>query len=228
MPMAENKKTFIFYSDWINMINEMPDNDAGQLLKHILSYVNDESPSTENILVKMAFAHMKPLLKADLVKWDNIRQKRVEYGKKGGQAKAKQKLAKAKQVEAVNDNVNVNVNVNVNDNKKKGLIFPFDSSEFKNHWDIWKGYKKGEHRFTYKTLVSEQAALKKLSEISTNETNAIKIIHQSIENGWKGFFELKENGNTKNKNGVRNFTAEGVIKAMEESGLDVSQLKPGN
>ncbi len=116
--MATGKKTFIFYSDWINMIREMPDADAGALLKHVLSYVNDENPETDNLLVKMAFGHMKPLLKDDLDKWDNIRKNRRIAGKKGGQAKAKQMLASAKQVEAVNDNVNVNVNDNVivNDN----------------------------------------------------------------------------------------------------------------
>ncbi len=27
--MAENKKTFIFYSDWHNMIKEMPNESAG-------------------------------------------------------------------------------------------------------------------------------------------------------------------------------------------------------
>jgi len=105
--MAEGKKTFIFYSDWINLIREMDNEDAGELLKHILSYVNDENPETENKFVRMAFGHMKPLIKSDLVKWDGIRKKRSEYGKKGGQAKAKQKLANAKQVEAVNVNVNV-------------------------------------------------------------------------------------------------------------------------
>lgn len=115
--MDENKKTFIFYSDWVNMIREMPDEDAGQLLKHILSYVNDENPETKNILVKMAFGHMKPLLKSDLQKWHNIREKRRLAGKKGGQANAKQNQANAKQLEAVNDNVNDNVN----GNKKKSI-----------------------------------------------------------------------------------------------------------
>jgi hypothetical protein len=105
--MAEGKKTFIFYSDWINMVREMPNEDAGELLKHILSYVNDENPETKNILVKMAFGHMKPVLKKDLKKWDEIREKRKEAGAKGGKANAKQIEANAKQLEAVNDNVNV-------------------------------------------------------------------------------------------------------------------------
>ena len=104
--MAQGKKTFIFYSDWINMVREMPNEDAGALLKHVLSYVNDEEPTTDNLLVKMAFGHMKPMLKQDLDKWEKIREKRREAGKKGGQANAKQNEANAKQVQAVNVNVN--------------------------------------------------------------------------------------------------------------------------
>jgi len=108
--MAEGKKTFIFYSDWINMVREMPDKESGMLLKHILSYVNDENPKTDNILVKMAFGHMRPLIKSDLKRWESIRNKRKQAGAKGGkkrQANAKEMLANAKQVQAVNVNVNV-------------------------------------------------------------------------------------------------------------------------
>lgn len=112
--MAKGKKTFIFYSDWINMIREMKDSDAGELLKYVLSYVNDENPTTENPFVKIVFGHMKPMLKDDLDKWDLIREKRRKAGSKGGkqtQANAKQMLEHAKQVQAVNDNVNVSTNV---------------------------------------------------------------------------------------------------------------------
>lgn len=124
--MAQGKKTFIFYSDWINMVREMPNKDAGELLKHILSYVNDESPKTQNQFVRMAFGHMKPLIKNDLKKWDEIREKRKKAGSKGGrqtQANAKQLLqganqsisneSKSEQAQAVNDNVNVSTNVDV-------------------------------------------------------------------------------------------------------------------
>lgn len=126
--MAEGKKTFIFYSDWINMVREMPNEDAGILLKHILSYVNDEEPTTDNLLVKMAFGHMKPMLKSDLDKWHSIREKRKISGAKGGKASAKQKQASAKQVQAVNDNVNVYNN----NNNSKNVVFVDSYDEFKN------------------------------------------------------------------------------------------------
>ena len=86
---------------------------------------------------------------------------------------------------------------------KEGLIFPFDSNEFKDTWKMWKQYKKDEHRFNYKSIISEQAALKVLSEDSNgDEQTAIKIIMQSIENGWKGFFKIKNNGKQKGNNKI--------------------------
>jgi hypothetical protein len=121
--MAKGKKTFIFYTDWTNMIQQMPDIDAGKLLKHILLYVNDKEPKSDSVLVNLVFSHIKPLLKEDLEKWESIRKKRVKSGRKGGKAKSKQMLAnasKCKQSEAVN--VNVNDNVNDNDNNKKKTI----------------------------------------------------------------------------------------------------------
>tara|TARA_R110000796_G_scaffold244574_1_gene367759 strand:- start:545 stop:1150 length:606 start_codon:yes stop_codon:yes gene_type:complete len=173
--MAENKKTFVFYSDWSNMINEMPNNDAGELLKHILSYVNDENPTTENVLVRMAFGHMKPLLKTDLIKWEGIRQKRSEYGKKGGQAKAKQKLAKAKQVEAVNGNVNVNVINKENNN----FILEDLKIEF---CDI---YPKAGNPFTI---------LSALQSLPKNEqTKAVEYVPTYVKNTEKTYYKTPVN-----------------------------------
>jgi hypothetical protein len=44
-----------------------------------------------------------------------------------------------------------------------------------------------------KTLVAAMAALASLAKLSNNvESAAIEIITQSIANGWKGFFALKE------------------------------------
>lgn len=101
-------------------------------------------------------------------------------------------------------NVDADVNVNADTDKsgkggtgeKPELIYPFTTDEFLQQWELWKDYKKKEHSFKYKTLQSEQASLKELSNLSKGVVgNAIKILHQSMANGWKGFFELKNNTN---------------------------------
>ena len=76
--------------------------------------------------------------------------------------------------------------------EEKALIFPFDSVEFTNAWQAWKNYRQSEHKSKYRSLESEQIALKYLTELARgDELTAIRIIQQSIGNTWKGFFLLK-------------------------------------
>jgi hypothetical protein len=83
-------------------------------------------------------------------------------------------------------------NRNINDNIIKSRI--------EEKWESWKKYKKDEFKFNYKSELSENAAKKELLNLSENNLEiAIKIIDQSIAHGWKGFFKLKDNGNTKSK-----------------------------
>ena len=114
----EGKKSFVLYTDQREVFDELSDEDAGRLIKHIFSYVNDEDPSTEDLLLKVAFLPIKTQLKRDLKIWDQKKQQRSEAGRKGGVAKAsnaKQSLANPSN--ATNDvaNLAVNVNGNVND-----------------------------------------------------------------------------------------------------------------
>ena len=87
------------------------------------------------------------------------------------------------------------------DKFKEEIELPFFSKEFEEIWEAWKDYKKKEFKFTYKTSQSELAALNGLVTLSKgNEDIAIKIINQSLANGWKGLFNLKEDakGTTNN------------------------------
>ena len=103
----KNKKGFILYADINTTVNKLTDEYAGKLFKHILSYVNDEEPTTNDMLLEIAFEPIKQQLKRDLDRWKNTKTKRADAGRLGGLAKAtnaKQKVA------------NLAVNVNVNDN----------------------------------------------------------------------------------------------------------------
>jgi hypothetical protein len=79
------------------------------------------------------------------------------------------------------------------DKVKEQIELPFVSEFFGEIWNAWKDYKKKEFKFTYKTNQSELAALSELTKLSNGQENiAIKIINQSMANGWKGLFNLKE------------------------------------
>lgn len=83
--------------------------------------------------------------------------------------------------------------------EKQGIVYPFESILFQEQWKVWKDYRANEDGFKYKVAASEQAALSKLASLSKyDEATAIAIMHQSIANGWKGFFEENTtNGSTK-------------------------------
>lgn len=67
--MAENKKSFLLYCDLIHTVEKMPDDKAGQLLKHLLRYTNDLNPETDDLIVQLAFEPIKQQLKRDLKKF---------------------------------------------------------------------------------------------------------------------------------------------------------------
>jgi hypothetical protein len=80
-----------------------------------------------------------------------------------------------------------------------GIINPF-SGNFLEKWQLWKDYRWDEHKFKYKGVFSEQAALMKLNDLSGgDEEKAWKIIKQSMEGPWRGLFPLHENNNKNGK-----------------------------
>ena len=125
--MAENKTSFVLYSDQRTLIDLLSNEQAGKLLKHIYAYVNDENPICEDILINVAFEPIKQQFKRDLKKWERTKESRSKAGLASAEArKNKQNSTNSTNVKCVqqsstnstvNVNDNVNVNVNVNDIK---------------------------------------------------------------------------------------------------------------
>ncbi|MFV0376888.1 MAG: hypothetical protein ACK5JD_06240 [Mangrovibacterium sp.] len=69
---------------------------------------------------------------------------------------------------------------------------PFPDEQFAEKWKLWKDFKKQQHGFVYKAI-GEEAALMKLYGIAEgNAGTAIRIIQQSIDHGWAGFYPVKD------------------------------------
>jgi len=85
--MAENKKSFLLYCDLIHMVKKLPDEKAGELFKHILSYVNDEHPVSDDLIINISFEPIKQQLKRDLVKFENVCNRNRHNGLMGGRPK---------------------------------------------------------------------------------------------------------------------------------------------
>lgn len=94
------------------------------------------------------------------------------------------------------------------------LVMPFTDEIFVNRWEAWKTYKKEQFKFSYKHS-GEQAALKNIGELSRGNLElALAIIQQSMANGWKGFFELKNSNQPRTASEVADYAAR-VKNAMK-------------
>lgn len=85
--MAQGKKSFTAYCDWKETFDALPNEKAGELIKHIFAYVNDQDPQTDDLLIKAVFAQIKATLKRDLKKWEAKREQNSKNAKKRWQSK---------------------------------------------------------------------------------------------------------------------------------------------
>jgi len=122
--MAENKKSFVLYADLLKSISHLTDKEKGILFNHLLEYVNDKNPILKDRLILTAWKPIELQLKRDLVKFEQVKVKRSEAGKRSAELRAlnkdEQKSTNPTSVDFVqhrstNPTVTVNDNVNVND-----------------------------------------------------------------------------------------------------------------
>ena len=110
--MAKDKKSFLLYADQQSVFKQLPDEIAGQLIKHIFSYVNDENPITDNLIINIAFEPIKLQLKRDLQKYESIRERNSANARMRWDAVASIGIPKRTK-NADNDTDNDNVTDNV-------------------------------------------------------------------------------------------------------------------
>ena len=132
--------------------------------------------------------------KGKIVKWDYI-----VYEKPLSQKVEVEKLQVEKE-----PLLNTNIILNTDNTKKQ---FDFESLEELNIdvWKKWREYRKETFRLTYKPI-GEKAAVGKLLRMSQgcHEVQE-QIVQQSIENGWKGLFALKEQTKSKTISALDNW-----------------------
>ncbi len=127
------KNSFVYYNDWAEGLLELPDELRLKIDDAVKRYVlYGEEPTDREIIYSM-FGLMRKQIDKDSDKWNEVRNKRSEAGKKGAEATHRQKSAnvgKCHQVPAdvsksrqksANSAVNVNVNVSSNEDIKKEI-----------------------------------------------------------------------------------------------------------
>jgi len=109
--MAKDKKSFVAYCDWLESFEELTDEEAGKLAKHLFRYVNDLNPEPPDKITKMCFIPIKQSLKRDLVKYEERAERARLNGAKGGRPKT-QKTQSVISEPKKPDSVSVSVNDN--------------------------------------------------------------------------------------------------------------------
>ena len=227
--MATDKKSFILYCDTQDLINQLPDEVAGKLLKHIFAYVNDENPQSDDILLNVAFAPIKAQLKRDLKSYESKRKERSRSGILGNLKKyhedlydrvisddltidEAQNLAKSRIAKQSDTNLADNDSVSDNDNDSDNDILLEKETKskrfnFKNEL-IGLGVDKNIASDWLKVRKSKKATNSKtafeglITEIEKSKLSANECIRIATERSWAGFNHkwIKENNKKESDN----------------------------
>lgn len=247
--MAAGKKSFILYTDYLNIFEELTDEEAGQLVKHMFRYVNDQNPEAENRLIKIAFEPIKQQLKRDLKEWEEIIEKRKEAGRISAERRQQKQTDSThdntcQQVSTVNDTVTVTVNVTdtvlskdngVNSNLPKiekkrkqpeALQFPFTGPAFLEAWNKLITLPKWKK----KPLSAIQISLNQLSKY--DEEFAVKLIEKAHAGNYQGvvfddtddkFLKWKNQKNGQTFNTHKNGKLAGNYAAAEQLAREIEE-----
>ena len=179
--MATNKKSFILYADQSQVFNQLPDELAGRLIKHVFAYVNDENPLSDDLIINVAFTPIMLSLKRDLKKWDTYIDKQKVNGAKGGRPKAKE----TQKTQAFKKEPKKADSVSVSDSDSDSVNDILLEKETKHIFDNWIQYRKEINK-----PIKSKASLIALKEaFSSHSFEACKfVVNASIENCWQGLF----------------------------------------
>ena len=160
--MAKNKKSVLIYVDWIATFNKLEDDEAGRLIKHFFSYVNDLNPSSDR-LTELLFEPIKQQLKRDLKAYEQTCQRNslnasLRWNKNNATACDRMR-PNAKHADNDNDNDNDKETI-----KKTNTIFSFD--------EFWETYNKKTGRVNCERIY---ARLKDKDYVKIKETLPIYL-----------------------------------------------------
>lgn len=129
------------------------------------------------------------------IRWDKHKQKQCESNA----------IASALHMPIEDENVNENVNEDLKGNTMDKIklvkqeyfldLLPIDSTQqFIEAWNEWADFRR-----EIKKKLTKSTAKKQITFL-LNQPDPIKCINQSIQNGWVGLFEERNNNTTKSTN----------------------------
>ena len=164
LQMATDKKGFILYADQKALFDQLPNEKAGELIKFIFSYVNDENPISEDLIINLAFTPIQQQLKRDLVKYEETKQSRSKAGKAGANKRWQNITEDSKGIPAITkiaDNVNDTDNVkdkvinNIDDRKNKFydsltvFVSEFPKEMIRDFYNYWSEHGTNDKKMRF-------------------------------------------------------------------------------
>ncbi len=154
------KKSFVLYNDQYEAVEDLTDEQKGQLLDAMFLYSRGEELKEYDPIVKMAFKFFRIVFDRDNLKWEAVANRNKNNGKKGGRPKGNKNSIlennpeEPKKPSGLSGNtinpeepkkpVSGSVNVNVNGNGSVKLMEDKTLTEFNNFWDLYQ--KKKDHK----------------------------------------------------------------------------------
>ena len=89
------RDTFIFYRDWLNALNDMPDNIQLEVYQSIAKYALDGTLTELSPLAKIAFSFVKTQIDRDIDKYNKVVERNRTNGKSGGRKPKEPKRTQA-------------------------------------------------------------------------------------------------------------------------------------
>ena len=120
--MANDKKSFLLYCDIIHTVEQLTDEQAGDLFRHILRYVNDQDPQSDSVITKIAFEPIKQALKRDLDKYKSICERNSDNAKKRWDATASDRIPK--HTKNADSDIDIDSDIDKDIKVNKGFVKP--------------------------------------------------------------------------------------------------------
>jgi len=188
--MSRNKKSFLLHIDSLDILDDLSDEQAGQLFKAIRAHQKHEEIEMSAI-VRIAFSPFKNQFSRDNDRYELTCKRRADAGSKGGKAKAsnaRQGVANASNCHQEVANVADNKNKNKNKNKSdKDITLGLNELDrlFEAWWQsgIRKQNKKKAKSIFIKILAKE-------SDPSAFTNQLINDVFQRLQIDQMGFAEM--------------------------------------
>jgi uncharacterized phage protein (TIGR02220 family) len=160
--MAKDKKSFLLYVDLIHTVEKLTDEQAGKLFKHVLRYVNDKNPESDQF-TEVVFEPIKQTLKRDLEKYEGIRQRNSENAKKRWDATASDRIPEMPTLTKNADSDSVSVK-DINNNIDYLALLGFVNKTFGRRFEVINDKTKR----AYKARLKEGYTKEQIIDAITN------------------------------------------------------------